>query len=105
MNAPNPTETNLVRAAHMRAWTSYYRHDLARSVAPELNINPHNFMMDQSSANASVIALAAQKRVAAFFVSDGAEFLDVNDLVRPVFGMNLFEVPDVLTEDLNYINP
>lgn len=105
MNVPNPEETNLIRSANMPAWTSYYRHDLARGVAPELNVNPHTFLIDQSSTNAAIIALASQNRVAAFFVSGGTMFLDVNHLVRAAFGRDLFEVPDVLTEDLNFPQP
>jgi len=37
-----------------------------------------------------------------FLASDGARAPDVNYLVRPLFGKDLFGVPQFLPEDLNY---
>lgn len=105
MTSVNPAESNLIRAANMREWTSFYRHDLARSVAPEMTVDPHGFLFDQNTASFKVVSDAVKQRVAAFFVSDGTLFLDVNFLVRPMFGTDLFEIPDVLTEKPNWMNP
>jgi len=99
---PNPASTNLVRAANLRETTSYYRHDLARAVAPQLPEDPHAFIATLTSLPGLTIALAAQRQIAEFLAGDGTSVPDVNDLVRPMFGKNLFEVPDFLTEDLNF---
>ena len=98
---PNPASTSLIRAANMREMTSFYRHDLARALAPELPRDPHAFIAPLGSLAQIAIALAAQRQIAEFFAGDGASVRDVNDLLRPFFGRDLFEVPDFLTEDLN----
>jgi len=102
---PNPASTNLVRAANLREMTSYYRHDLARAVAPQLPEDPHAFIATLTSFPGLTIALAAQRQIAEFLAGEGTSVPDVNDLIRPMFGQNLFEVPDFLTEDLNFPVP
>jgi hypothetical protein len=99
---PNPASTNLVRAANLREMTSFYRHDLARAMAPQLPEDPHGFVANLTSFPALTIALAAQRQIVEFLAGEGTSVPDVNDLVRPMFGKNLFEVPEVLTEDLNF---
>jgi hypothetical protein len=102
--APNPAGTNLVRAANMRESTSFYRHDLALSIAPNLPKDPHMiFYNAPGSAQAQAIWSAGQRQIAEFLASDGTRIVDVNDLVRPLFGKALFETaPQWLPEDLNY---
>ncbi|MEX2262203.1 MAG: Ig-like domain-containing protein [Bryobacteraceae bacterium] len=99
---PNNTSTHLIRAANLRETTRYYRHDLARAVAPGLSLNPHAFIADPSSLHSIAIAVAAQTEAVGFLASDGAAIPDVNHLVRPLFGRDLFESPGFLTEDLNF---
>jgi len=99
---PNPTSANLVRTAGMPEMLSFYRHDLARATVPQLAENPHGYLTTRSPAAANTIALAAQRQILLFFTSPAAAVPDVNDLVRPVFGKDLFEVPDKLPDDLNY---
>lgn len=119
---PNPSNTNLIRAADLflassrieaarsrefpqstRRSISYYRHDLARAAAGDLGANPHAFLTNVLSAGpGAAIALAAQQQIAAFFASGGTAVSDMNPMLRPLFGQDLFEVPDFLTIDLNF---
>jgi hypothetical protein len=99
---PNPTSANLVRTAGMPEMLSFYRHDLARAIVPQLAENPHGYLTTRSPAAAGAIALAAQRQILLFFTSPAAAVPDVNDMVRPLFGKDLFEVPDKLPDDLNY---
>ncbi len=101
--APNPCESNLVRAANLRETTSVYRHDLARAVAPDLPRNPHGLFYSATTTSGAVITRAAQRQMAEFLASGVARVPDVNDLVRPFFGKDLFEVPQFLPEALNYL--
>ena len=50
----------------------------------------------------AAIARAAQRQMAEFLASDAARLPDVNDLVRPFFGKDRFEVPRLLPERLSY---
>jgi hypothetical protein len=99
---PNPCETNLVRAANMRETTSLYRHDLARVVAQDLPRDPHLLFYFPSTPSGILIAHAAQSQMAEFLATDGARVPDVNDQVRTVFGTDLFGIPQLLPEGLNY---
>ena len=99
---PNPCQTNLVRAANLRETTSLYRHDLALAVAPDLPKDPHTLFYFPATAAGQVIARAAQREMAQFLAGGGARVPDVNDLVRPLFGKDLFGVPQFLPEELNY---
>ncbi len=38
-----------------------------------------------------------------FFVTDGQVIFDGTDLMQTVFGANIWEKPQVLTETLNYL--
>ena len=51
------------------------------------------------------LALAEQQQVASYFVSDGKSNPDPNEFVATPFSrdMNLFEVPTVLPERLNFL--
>ena len=99
---PNPCQTNLVRAANLRETTSLYRHDLALAVAPDLPRNPHGLFYFPTTPAGAVIAGAAQREMAEFLATGGARVPDVNHLVRPMFGKDLFGVPTFLPEGLNF---
>jgi len=102
LTMPNPCESNLVRAANMRETTSLYRHDLALAVAPDLVKDPHLLFYLPGTASGQVIAQAGQREMVEFLATDGLRVPDVNYLVLPLFGKNLFGVPQLLPEDLNY---
>lgn len=99
---PNPCQSNLVRAANLRETTSVYRHDLALAVAPDLPKDPHGMWNLGSTQAGQMISLAAKREMAGFLSSGGTRIPDVNQLVRPFFGKDLFGVPQFLPEDLNY---
>lgn len=102
LTIPNNTETDLVRAANLRETTRFYRHDLARKAVPGLPVDPHIFLFGFDSTPALAISLASQQMVAGFLQSGGTTIPDTNNIVRPIFGVNLFEAPSFLTEDLNF---
>jgi hypothetical protein len=102
LTLPNPCQTNLVRAANLRDTTSVYRHDLALAAAPDLPKDPHTLFYYPGTPAGEVIARAAQRQMAEFFASGGLRVPDVNHLVRPLFGKDLFGVPQFLPEELNY---
>lgn len=95
---PNNANGQLIRAAFEYELVSLYRHDLARQAVPALPENPHTYMaafaqLDQSSL---LIALATLTQASLFLESGRREVPDVNGLVRPFFGMNLFETPTLI---------
>ena len=45
LRAVNPTETALVLSANMQQTTSFYRHDLAREMWPDLNPDGHLYAL------------------------------------------------------------
>jgi pimeloyl-ACP methyl ester carboxylesterase len=100
---PNPAETNLVRAANMREKTRYLRYDLARAAVPQLPASPHSAIAEINSPAELTLAAAIQQQIAGFLASSGSAVPDVNDMVRPLFGKDLFEAPAFLTEDFNFI--
>ncbi len=96
---PTPGLTATVRAANMGDMTSVYRHDLARAVVPELaQSEAHFYLIPMGPPAQMAIALAAQRQIAEFFASDAWAVPDVNPLVRPLFGKDLFETPAMLPE-------
>jgi hypothetical protein len=102
LTMPNPCETNLVHAANMRETTSLYRHDLALAVAPDLPKDPHLLFHFPTTASGQAIAAAAQREMVEFLATDGGRVPDVNHLLRPMFGKDLFGVPQFLPEGLNF---
>jgi pimeloyl-ACP methyl ester carboxylesterase len=103
---PNPSETNLVRAANMRLTTTVLRWDVARAIAPQLQQNPHfaiSAVTGIDSAAAVTVANALQVQMAGYLASGGAQVSDVNGLVLPFFGKPLFEIPSFLTESFNLL--
>jgi dienelactone hydrolase len=121
LEVPNPTESAVVRAAGAQASTWYFRMDLAALTYghPELlgittpdvgglPILPHRILANPtifSSPAETSIALAEQKQVAAFFSSKGDSNPDPNQWVTAPFSpsMHLFQVPQTLPEQLNYL--
>ncbi|MDQ2899529.1 MAG: hypothetical protein M3Y07_06975 [Acidobacteriota bacterium] len=99
---PNPASSNLIGSANMQDSSVYFLNDVARLVAPDLSTNPHTFLTNLASIPGAAIALAAQAQIAGFLKSDGTTIPDINDLVRPLFGQNLFVTPKFLPEDLNF---
>jgi hypothetical protein len=101
---PNPAQSALVRAANMRESTRVFRADIARAANPALPANPHVYILDILTAANVPVALASQSLVVDYLVSGGASISDPNPAVRARFGgMDIFEVPDVLTEKLNFL--
>jgi hypothetical protein len=101
-SVPNPSNSQLIRAANLRESTSLYRHDKARAVIPMLPANPHAFIGGGEPLPYTLTALAAQQQAAEFLLSGTEQVPDVNHLVRPVYGTDLFEVPEHLPERLNF---
>jgi hypothetical protein len=102
LTMPNPCETNLVHAANMRETTSLYRHDLALAAAPDLPNDPHLLFYFPTTPSGQAIAAAAQREMVEFLAADGLRVPDVNHLVRPTFGKDLFGVPQFLPEGLDF---
>jgi hypothetical protein len=68
-----------------------------------LNADPHMFAFDFSTSAASVVvARAAQAQMAMFLSGDGRSVPYVNNLVFPLYWSDVFFVPKVLPEDLNF---
>jgi pimeloyl-ACP methyl ester carboxylesterase len=104
---PNPIESNVIRAAGMKEMTSLYRHDLAYASVAGLPLDPHPFAFPRYGAPESqqLIAAAAQKQMVQFFLRTGPDVPDVNDVVTPLFGKRLFEIPATLPVGFNFIQP
>ncbi|MGJ5820602.1 Ig-like domain-containing protein [Paludibaculum fermentans] len=100
---PNPSNSLLVRCADGQAMTSIYRHDLARALRPDLPANPHTYFAFLLDANGAPISLAVLAQAATFVQSGENAIPDANYLVKPFFGINLFEAPDVLPETTGFL--
>jgi hypothetical protein len=107
---PNPAETALVRAANMRDTTSLYRHDLARTLWPDLIPNAHLFLFRTlppvymtNPFGQYVMASLALDQQAGFLASGGTVIPNENVWSRMWFGLDLFETPPAfLPEDLGF---
>jgi len=103
LSVPNPTETAVVRAANAPGLVSLFRTDMAKLPNMPLNPDPHEFAFDFSTSAASaVVARAAQAQMAMFLSGDGRSVPYVNNLVFPLYWSDVFFVPKVLPEDLNF---
>lgn len=100
---PNPVSSALIRAAFSWESTSVYRHDLARLAQPILPADPHAFLAFQLNPISAPIGAAAFEQALRFLQSGTTLVPDVNPLVRPLFGANLFETPALLPEDPGYL--
>jgi hypothetical protein len=72
-NAVDPGTTALVREGDLADIATFYRHDLAWLANPSIAKNPHLFVGQPTSANATVraISLGAQEQIAVFYESVG----------------------------------
>lgn len=102
MTMPNPASSTLIRNAWMRDDTVMYRHDLARKAIPQLPANPHTFLVNVFTPAALPVAIAAQAQIAGFLASDGTSIPDINPLLHRILGLDLFETPAILPEDLGF---
>jgi hypothetical protein len=100
---PNPVNSALIRAADAKTMTTVYRHDLARSADGRLPLDPHRFLTTLSDPASAVVSAAAFQQVALFLSTPSSQPPDVNHLLKPFFGRDLFEVPAVLPEELNFL--
>lgn len=100
---PNPASSSLVRAAFSWETTSLYRHDLARAVQPILPADPHAYLAFQLNPIAAPIGAATFQQAIGFLMSGVSAVPDVNPLLRPLFGVDLFESPSFLPEDPGYL--
>jgi hypothetical protein len=94
---PNPTTSAILRAGHLAARATLYRHDLAVATSPPWAVgsNPHAFLTFSVGPNP---ALAAQQQMATFLASDGALIVD------PDGAGPFFETPTpIIPEDLAYL--
>lgn len=110
LRAVNPTETAAVLAANMQQTTSFYRHDLAREIWPDLNPDGHLYAFKNLPAaygatnrfGQYVIASLALQQQAGFLASGGTAIPNVNVFTQLWFGKILFETPpEKLPEDMN----
>lgn len=119
LEVPNPTNSALIRAADAQTSSWYLRFDQAAQQRPELlgvispgqalPILPHRFLSNPTifdphlSAETS-LALAGQRQVAGYFLTDGHLIPDPNSFLEvPFSGVRLFEIPPALPEQLNFL--
>ncbi|MBM3736597.1 MAG: hypothetical protein FJW39_12505 [Acidobacteria bacterium] len=88
---PNNSTANLIRAANMREFTSLYRADIARQVAPEIPRDQHAYLIPLGPPASQLISLAAITEALQFLGT--GQMADVNPLVRLLIGRDLFEAP------------
>jgi len=107
---PNPTNSNLIRAAGGQANTWLYHAEKAVKIATPgtLPSQPHRFLSDDliyTTPARTAIAKAAQQQVAEFLSSDGMTFVDPDDYLGAPFKKSdkLFEVPKDLPDKLNFL--
>jgi hypothetical protein len=117
-----PQNSAFVRSAGMTEWASLYRHDLARTKAPDLLPDAHRRIIgwwNPASVSGPTFAAAPAPMITAAVQRQAADFLgtgarcslsepcipDVNDLILPYFGFRLFETPIQLPDGPEYIVP
>jgi len=100
---PNPSTTLLVRAANLREQTSLYRHDLALALAPDLDPNPHTFLIPLGPPVAQAVGFAALQQAIQFFAGGRETVPDVNPVLRAALGRDLFEIPAALPETPGFL--
>jgi hypothetical protein len=96
-NIPNPRESAFVRAGDFADVTTYLRNDLLFADNPNVQKNPHTFLLRIGVPADAPQAAAAQNQVGAFFASGGTIIIHPEPA-------QYWEVPiQVLPEDLFYI--
>jgi hypothetical protein len=105
--AENPTTTAFLRAGDLADQATYFRYDLTPVYSQDPNLRtpvgyPHTFAALATSANPTIkaIALAAERQIAAFFASDGADIIQPPGVPAEYFEVSLDE--SELPEGLNY---
>ncbi len=101
-SVPNPQTSALIRTAGMASSAWLYRHDLALALFPDLNANPHTYLIEIRSGPTAAVSNATQSQMAGFFALEGLAVQNPNTLARGTFGREVFEIPDTLPEDLGY---
>jgi hypothetical protein len=89
-----------IRAGRLTDCATYFRNDLAFAADPSVPKNPHTFLTGVFSTDGPrTVALQAQRQIATFFATDGADTID------PDGAGALFETPiaGALPEVLNFI--
>jgi hypothetical protein len=97
---PNPTTTAVIRSGRLADRTTLYRADLAHAANPNaMPKDSHNFLLDGVDTAERPFALAAQRQIAIFLESAGAQTVD------PDGDSPIFETPIVgtLPEDLSFL--
>lgn len=119
LEVPNPTESAVVRAANAQPSTWFFRFDGAAGIEPTLlsitmpevaplPILPHRILSNPTTFDfpaETSLALAEQQQAASYFASGGRWNANPNPFVTAPFSPqeNLFQVPAVLPEQLNFI--
>ncbi|MBL8210424.1 MAG: Ig-like domain-containing protein [Bryobacterales bacterium] len=99
---PNPTSSALVRWSGLKENTWVYRHGFLRSQF-QVGANPHTYLTDFSNFLSLFISQAVQGQIANFLAS--GTIPNPNGSLSAIFGGDIFVQPDVLPEDLNYLEP
>lgn len=119
LEVPNPTESAVIRAANAQSSSWFFRFDSAAQVDPQLvtltypgvgfPILPHRILSNPTIFDVpseTSVSLAAQQQAADYFISGGKSNPDPNPYLTGIFkGSKLFEIPDALPEDLNFLIP
>lgn len=95
---PNASNGQLIRGGFEYDLVSAYRHDYAREVLPSLPANPHAYLAAFAELRPETLMVGgtALYQAAQFLESGEYKVPDVNYLLRPVFGRDLFETPRLL---------
>jgi hypothetical protein len=119
LEVPNPTESAVIRAANAQSSSWFLRFDTAAQIDPQLvwltypgvgfPILPHRILSNPTILDVppeTSVALAAQRQAANYFISGGKSNPDPNPYLTGIFtGCELFEIPDALPEELNFLIP
>lgn len=98
MIVPNPSNSAVIRAGELTDRATYFRNDLAVAANPAVSRNPHVFLTTVIGAGAP-FGIAAQRQIAEFFASDGANVIDP-DGTGPIFET---PIAGPLPEEVNFL--
>ena len=103
---PNPTLSAILRAGDLHGHTSFFRNDLADQGNPAFPNNPHTYLTNSlvpfNHPDVVAAALAAQRQIATFFVSNGTMVTDP-DGAGPLFEVPISAGQIPLLEQLNFL--
>jgi hypothetical protein len=80
----------------------YHRNDTARSIFRFFRVDPDFYLAYLTTDQETSVALDADNMIGDFFASDGTIITDGNNLMRVVFGTDIWQKPTTLTETLNF---